>query len=200
MALAHALPDFMGEFVKNRFNFKKATEDAGSEAVQIAFFAAFLHIVDRHPCREGATPLAQCTWIQKDAARQENWAKWEKIVAASQARLDGVPEALAGDRDALRLPAHADLDGSVFEIAKDRRMPPASAISSLERHVPSRLWHPQRPAEDAQLPGCGARHRAVAPPAEVLHARQVHLSSTSTRTADGVPILVYAADRARPAT
>lgn len=142
MALAHALPDFMGEFVKNRFNFKKATEDAGSEAVQIAFFAAFLHIVDRHPCREGATPLAQCTWIQKDAARQENWAKWEKIVAASQARLAGVPEALAGDRDALRLPAHADLDGSVFEIAKDRRMPPASAISSLERHVlKKRLWH-----------------------------------------------------------
>ena len=142
VALAHALPDFMGEFVKNRFNFKKATEDAGSEAVQIAFFAAFLHIVDRHPCREGATPLAQCTWIQKDAARQENWAKWEKIVAASQARLAGVPEALAGDRDALRLPAHADLDGSVFEIAKDRRMPPASAISSLERHVlKKRLWH-----------------------------------------------------------
>ena len=69
--------------------------------------------------------------IQKDAARQENWAKWEKIVAASQARLDGVPEALAGDRDALRLPAHADLDGAVFEIAKDRRMPPAP---------PSRLW------------------------------------------------------------
>merc|ERR1719201_1368188 len=64
------------------------------------------------------------------------------IVAASQARLDGVPEALAGDRDALRLPAHADLDGSVFEIAKDRRMPPASAISSLERHVlKKRLWH-----------------------------------------------------------
>ena len=43
---------------------------------------------------------------------------------------------------ALRLPAHADLDGSVFEIAKDRRMPPASAISSLERHVlKKRLWH-----------------------------------------------------------
>ena len=53
-----------------------------------------------------------------------------------------MPEALAGDRDALRLPAHADLDGSVFEIAKDRRMPPASAISSLERHVlKKRLWH-----------------------------------------------------------
>jgi len=142
VALAHALPSFMDEFVKNRFNFKKATEDAGSEAVQIAFFAAFLHIVDRHPCKKGATPLASCTWISKDSARQDSWAKWEKIVDASQARLDGVPEALAGDRDALRLPAHSDLDGSVFEIAKDRRMPPTSSCSSLERHVlKKRIWN-----------------------------------------------------------
>ena len=38
--------------------------------------------------------------------------------------------------------AHAALDGSVFEIAKDRRMPPASAISSLARPVlKKRLWH-----------------------------------------------------------
>ena len=40
------------------------------------------------------------------------------------------------------MPPGAPLDASVFDVAKDRRMPPASAISSLERHkLKQRIWH-----------------------------------------------------------
>jgi len=144
VALAFAMPDLMAEFVKNRFNFKRATEDAGSEAVQIDFFSVFLHVVDRHACRAKATPLDQGTWLRKDPDRVKKWAKWEDILVASQARLDALTTASAEDVAALRLavPPGAPLDASVFEVVKDRRMPPTSAISSLDRHkLKQRLWH-----------------------------------------------------------
>jgi hypothetical protein len=144
VALAYAMPLLMAEFVKNRFNFKRASEDAGSEAVQIEFFSVFLHIVDRVRCKKGAVPLDEGTWMKKDPERTKKWAKWEKILEESQARLDGLTSLRDDERDALKLAVAPGepLDAHIFEIAKDRRMPPTDKLSSLDRHkLKQRIWH-----------------------------------------------------------
>merc|ERR1719453_103039 len=103
VALAHALPKFMADFVKNRFNFKRATEDAGSESVQIDFFAALLHVVDRTPCRADAVPMHETTWTKKDPERLKKWAAWEALLVESQERLAVIPVACEADRESLKL-------------------------------------------------------------------------------------------------
>ena len=141
VALHYALPELMADFVKDRFNFKRADDDAASEAVQIEFLSVILHIVDRHPAPEGTTPLSEISWLTKNPDRVAKWAKWEKILTASQDRLNDLPESHAS---ALRLPVPPGepIDAMVFEVAKDRRLPPASAITSLDRHnLKLRIWH-----------------------------------------------------------
>mmetsp|Transcript_21426 Transcript_21426/g.32870 ORF Transcript_21426/g.32870 Transcript_21426/m.32870 type:complete len:654 (+) Transcript_21426:2068-4029(+) len=139
--LAYALPELMADFVKDRFNFKRAEDDAGSEAIQIEFMAVLLHIVDRKPVPPGKIPLDQISWLAKSPERKARWDKWEKILIESQTRLESLPPEHAKALQLAVAPGQP-IDAAVFEVYKDRRLPPAGAITSLERHLlKSRIWH-----------------------------------------------------------
>ncbi|KAJ1459759.1 hypothetical protein M885DRAFT_510993 [Pelagophyceae sp. CCMP2097] len=144
LALAFALPHLLDDFVKNRYNFKRAEEDAASEAVQIDFFAVLLHIVDRTPCPAGSVPMSRSGWLLKAPERVQKWKRWEGLLEQSQARLEGLPVYDAGEIDDMRLavPPGADLDPAVFDCCKDRRLPVTGSISSLARYkLKNRIWH-----------------------------------------------------------
>jgi len=142
VALASALPHLMDDFVKDRHNFKRATDDSDSEAVQIEFMSVLCHLVDRTPCAEGATPIHELTWLKKSPERVAKWDKWERLLIQWQDRCDLLPNAADAQSLKLAVVPGTPLDASVFECCKDRRLPPASQISSLDRHhLKLRLWN-----------------------------------------------------------
>ncbi|KAJ8611292.1 hypothetical protein CTAYLR_004170 [Chrysophaeum taylorii] len=141
VALANALPHFLADFVKDKYNFKRADDDADSEAVQIEFMSVLLHIVDRAKCAENAVPLSELSWLKKSPDRVARWDKWEALIVEWQSKLDALNDA---DAAALKfaVPPGTPLDASVFDVVKDRRLPPASQISSLDRHnLKLRIWN-----------------------------------------------------------
>lgn len=131
IALALALPHLLDEFVKDRHNFKRASDDADKENVQIEFMSVFLHIVGRRACKQGATPLEEISWLKKSPERVVNWEEWEKIIVAGQEKLDQLRE---GASCKLEVAPGTPLDSAVFDTFKDRRLPPANQITSLDRH------------------------------------------------------------------
>lgn len=142
IALACALPHFVSDFVKDRFNMKRAVDDSDSEAVQIEFMSVLLHIVDRTPCKEGDTPLHELSWLKKSPERIAKWDKWENLVVAWHARCDQLPN--RNDAEAVKFPVApgTPLDAAVFIVVKERRLPAPSQISSLERHqLKLRIWN-----------------------------------------------------------
>lgn len=142
IALACALPHLISDFVKDRFNMKRAVDDSDSEAIQIEFMSVLLHIVDRTPCKDGSTPLNELSWLKKSPERLAKWEKWENLIIGWQGRCEKLPN--PNDAEAVKFPVApgTPLDASVFIVAKDRRLPAPSQISSLERHqLKLRIWN-----------------------------------------------------------
>ncbi|CAM9747974.1 unnamed protein product [Ascophyllum nodosum] len=125
LMLAHLMDTFMAHFVTGRH-----ADHAENIGVQVEFMGLLAMVVDRVPCKPGATPLRQVNYFTKNPERARRMEDWSNIIKDFQDRLTGMPEE---DKMRLPVPVGEPLDSSIFQVISANSFKPIEPVSSFDK-------------------------------------------------------------------